>query len=56
VELFAISHNAMSLAADADVLPCFEQARGQYVRIVDDEDVLAANAINLVQACLDNQE
>ncbi len=49
-------HNATNLGADANILRCFESARGNYVWIVGDDDVLAANAIGVVMTYLDNED
>jgi abequosyltransferase len=49
-------HNATNLGADANILQCFEQARGKYVWVVGDDDVLAVNAIDVVMTCLNKDE
>lgn len=48
--------NATNIGSDANFLQCFEQARGKYVWIFGDDDVIIPGGISTVLGCLEEQE
>jgi glycosyltransferase involved in cell wall biosynthesis len=53
---FRYIRNETNTGPDGNILQCFEQARGKYVWIFGDDDILAADAIGVVTTCLDADE
>jgi abequosyltransferase len=48
--------NEVNIGADANFLQCFEQARGRYVWIFGDDDVIVSGGIARVLSYLDNND
>jgi abequosyltransferase len=48
--------NASNQGADSNILSCFEQARGKYVWIMGDDDLLVTDAIHKIVSYLDGKE
>ena len=53
---FRYIRNETNIGADANFLQCFEGARGKYVWIFGDDDVLVADALSVIATCLDADE
>src|ERR1017187_8226460 len=53
---FRYIRNETNTGPDGNILQCLEQARGKYVWIFGDDDILAADAIRVVTTCLDADE
>ena len=53
---FRYIKNKTNLGADGNILQCFEQARGKYVWILGDDDVVAPDAVRRIMACLESGE
>jgi abequosyltransferase len=48
--------NEVNIGADANFLQCFEQAKGKYVWLIGDDDLIAPQSLDKITALLENSD